>query len=61
MVPYQLVTQFVKTHLKTQKISQSALAVRMEIPESTLKKWLNADDGSINRLSKICEALGLTL
>ena len=61
MVPYQLVTQFLKTHLKTQKISQSALAIRMEIPESTLKKWLNAKDGSINRLSKICESLGLTL
>ena len=61
MDPYQQVASALKKHLRAQKIPQARLAERMHIPESTLKKWLNAKDGSFNRLDRVCRALGLSL
>ena len=61
MGPYLAVAEVIKAYLKANKISQAQLALRLELPQSTLKKWLNAKDGSVNRLNHICQDLGLSL
>lgn len=61
MGPYLAVAAVIKAYLKANKISQAQLALRLELPQSTLKKWLNAKDGSVNRLNHICQDLGLSL
>lgn len=50
-----------KSRLKKLGISYARLAKTLNIPESTLKKWVNAPDGSFNRISLIAEALGTPL
>ena len=58
---YKIVMSGLKEHLKKQKVSYSLLSKMIEVPETTIKKWLVAEDGSYNRISLICEAIGLPL
>lgn len=50
-----------KVSLKKLNISYARLALKLNIPESTLKKWMNAEDGPFGRIMMICEELGLSL
>ncbi len=50
-----------KRQLKYLQVSYSDLARTLDVPESTLKKWFNTEDGSFNRITLICEALGIPL
>lgn len=56
---YKSTISFLKLKLRKLGISYARLAATLDVPESTLKKWFSADDGSFNRISKICEVLGL--
>jgi hypothetical protein len=56
---YKTTMKFLKMKLKRSGVSYSRLSTTLDVPESTLKKWFSADDGSFNRISKICETLGL--
>ena len=56
---YKTTMNFLKLKLKKLGISYARLALTLDVPESTLKKWFSAEDGSFNRISKICETLGL--
>lgn len=58
---YQPLVLQLKKILKQRKVSYAKLAKTLGVPESTLKKWFAAKDGSINRLSLVCESLGLNL
>lgn len=58
-VSYGLVMAELKRALKRQHTSYAELANQLDLPESTLKKWFNAEDGSFNRINLICQALGL--
>ena len=58
-VNYGLVMTELKRALKRQHTSYAELARQLDLPESTLKKWFNAKDGSFNRINLICQALGL--
>ncbi|WP_408096897.1 helix-turn-helix domain-containing protein [Peredibacter sp. HCB2-198] len=60
-VSYELVMAELKKALKRQNTSYAELARQMDLPESTLKKWLNAEDGSFNRINMICQAMGLSV
>lgn len=60
-VSYELVMAELKKALKRQNTSYAELARQMDLPESTLKKWFNADDGSFNRINMICQAMGLSV
>jgi transcriptional regulator with XRE-family HTH domain len=51
----------VKVILKRQKLTYLDLAARIGMSESGVKKLLTANDGSVNRLEAVCEALGITL
>lgn len=56
---YPLVMNELKRALKRQNTSYAELAREMDLPESTLKKWFNAKDGSFDRIISICQVLGL--
>lgn len=58
---YPVIMNFLKLKLKHHRISYKTLAETLSIPESTLKKWFTAEDGSYNRIASICEALGLAV
>lgn len=58
---YKIVMSELKKRIRRMKVSYSRLAKLLDVPESTLKKWFNASDGSFNRITMICEALGLPL
>lgn len=58
---YKMVMNELKKQLKRLKVSYAHLSKTINIPESTLKKWFIAKDGSFNRISLICEAIGLPL
>lgn len=58
-ISYSLVMNELKKALKRQNTSYAELAREMDLPESTLKKWFNADDGSFDRIISICQVLGL--
>lgn len=60
-VRYSLVMAELKKSLKRQNTSYAELARQLNVPESTLKKWFNAKDGSFNRIDMICEAMGLSI
>ena len=60
-VRYSLVMAELKKSLKRQGTSYAELARQLDVPESTLKKWFNAKDGSFNRIDMICEAMGLSI
>ncbi len=55
-----LMTQL-KLRLKRLNFTYSDLARTINVPESTIKKWFASKDGSFNRISLICEALGIQL
>jgi hypothetical protein len=60
-ISYPELMSHLKSRLKELKISYGTLAKTMDMPESTLKKWFSATDGSFNRITSLCEAMGITL
>lgn len=58
---YPRAMRHLKAQLKSRRVSQHEFARTLGVPESTLKKWLNADDGSLERVHRLCEALGLSI
>lgn len=61
LISYPLIMNHFKVLMKSQKVSYSRLAVLVKTPESTVKKWFLADDGTLKRINLICRALGTTL
>lgn len=58
---YSTATSLIKQRMKLQKMTYARLSFLMKVPESTLKKWFLAQDGSLNNLSRICSLLGADL
>jgi len=58
---HQIVLEALKKTLKNKKMSYKVLADEIGMSESGLKKLLNAKDISLNRLSQITNALGVSL
>jgi len=58
---YQVATDSLKLALKAQKLTYKALAKKMGLSESGLKKILTARDGSFQRVAEICDWLGLSM
>lgn len=56
---YAGVMTSLKLRLKRSKITYGMLAQTMGVSESTLKKWFSARDGSFNRITQICGAIGI--
>lgn len=56
---YPAVMQEIKKQLKRSKVSYARLAGLLDIPESTLKKWFTAKDGSFGRITQLCDVLGI--
>lgn len=50
-----------KKLMKTRKLGYARLGAALKIPESTLKKWFTARDGSWERIAKISAALGISM
>jgi hypothetical protein len=50
-----------KKLMKTRKLGYARLGASLKIPESTLKKWFTAKDGSWERIAKIAGALGISM
>lgn len=53
--------KILKSSLRHHGVTYRDLAMRLAIPESTLKKMLTAKDLSFNRLERICDAAGLDM
>ena len=47
--------------MKSRRINYARLGASMKIPESTLKKWFTAREGSWERITSIAAALGISL
>ncbi len=58
---YEVATESIKLALKQQKLTYKALAAKMELSESGMKKILSAKDGSFQRIAEICDMLGLSM
>lgn len=60
-VTYPLLATILKKLLKSRGVTYADLATTLKLSESGVKKILNADDGSLNRIEEIAHALGLGL
>lgn len=58
---YSQLMGHLKRRLRHARVSYARLAQALDLPESTLKKWFSARDGSFNRIQMICEVLGVSL
>lgn len=58
---YSVIMNQLHALMKKQKMSYGRLSNLIKVPESTLKKWFHAKDGSFNRINVICEALQTSL
>lgn len=58
---YEAATASIKSHLKRQGITYRALAKKLGLSESGVKKILTAEDGSFQRLATICDWIGLSM
>ncbi len=56
-----LILRTLKAALKKQKITYKKLGQRLGLTEAAIKKQFQASDISFNRLSKICEVLGVSV
>jgi len=52
---------YLKKAIRAQGISYKDLAIKLDVSESTLKRWFSKNTFSIDRLDEICEALALDL
>lgn len=50
----------VKQHLKNKGITYAQLALKLEVSESTLKRWFSSKNFSLSQLDQICKHTGLT-
>lgn len=50
-----------KSHLKAQKITYAALAVKLNLAEASVKRMFALSDCSLERLDEICSVLGISL
>lgn len=58
---YEVAIESLKRALKRQKLTYRELAPLLGLSESGVKKIFTAKDGSFQRLSQICEVLGLSM
>jgi transcriptional regulator with XRE-family HTH domain len=58
---YAIATGSLKRALKRQGVTYKELARRLGLSESGVKKILSAEDGSFQRVARICAELGLTM
>jgi transcriptional regulator with XRE-family HTH domain len=61
LTEFQIVTKNFKRSLKEQKITYRQLAKEIGLSESGVKKILSAKDGSFQRLTQLCQAVGLSI
>jgi len=56
---YPLLMAELKKILKRKKIKYSDLALELDISESSIKRLMSADDGSLSKIEAICDAVGI--
>lgn len=57
---YPLLMAELKKVLKRKKIKYSDLAAEMEMSESSIKRLMSADDGSLSKIEAICDVVGIS-
>lgn len=60
-VEYTHIMEQLKRILRKQGATYATLAKSLDVPESTIKKWFTSKDGSFERISRISEALGISI
>lgn len=58
---YPLIMRELKLRLRRLNVSYARLAKLLDVPESTLKKWFTAKTGAFDRVTMVCEAIGVPL
>lgn len=57
---FQNLVRTLRDVMKKQKITYGSLAKKLKVSEATIKRFFNAEDGSISRIVEICDCLGLS-
>lgn len=60
-IEYSHIMTQLKRILRKQGATYATLAKSLDVPESTIKKWFTSKDGSFERISRISEALGVSI
>ncbi len=60
-IEYSHIMTQLKRILRKQGATYATLAKSLDVPESTIKKWFTSQDGSFERISRISEALGISI